>query len=152
MTLTTPRHRATLWILANAAWIAVSPASALYFERQLRKGVYPVDADSIGFPIMGIAAWVVVLLLPVNFACWFLLRRYPGRVSLRTSGTGLRTGRQIVGVIGLLFAIASAAAAIWALREDAGEISPVFFIWSYITLGMRAAYLGASRQPNSSLT
>jgi len=59
MLLGTPRHRATLWILANAAWIAVSPAAALYFDRQLRKGAYPVDADSIGLPIMGIAVWVM---------------------------------------------------------------------------------------------
>jgi hypothetical protein len=57
MPLGTPKHRATLWVFANAAWIAVSPAAALYFDRQQRNGAYPVDADSIGLPIMGIAVW-----------------------------------------------------------------------------------------------
>jgi hypothetical protein len=73
MPLGTPKHRATLWVFANAAWIAVSPAAALYFDRQQRNGAYPVDADSIGLPIMGIAVWVIVLLLPLNFVWWFLL-------------------------------------------------------------------------------
>jgi hypothetical protein len=73
MPLGTPKHRATLWVFANAAWIAVSPAAALYFARQQRNGAYPVDADSIGLPIMGIAVWVIVLLLPLNFVWWFLL-------------------------------------------------------------------------------
>lgn len=151
MLLGTPKHRATLWILANAAWIAASPAAALYFDRQLRKGAYPVDADSIGLPIMGIAVWVIVLLLPLNFAWWFLLRRYPGRVSLGTSGKGLGTGKRLFGVVGLIFAISCAAAAIWAPTEDAREVTPVFFAWSYITLAIRAAYLAATREPNTPL-
>jgi hypothetical protein len=48
MPLGTPKHRATLWVFANAAWIAVSPAAVLYFDRQQRNRAYPVDADSIG--------------------------------------------------------------------------------------------------------
>ena len=146
MPLGTPKHRATLWVFANVAWIAVSPAAALYFDRQQRNGAYPVDADSIGLPIMGIAVWVIVLLLPLNFVWWFLLRRYPGRVSLRTSGKGLGSGKRLIGVVGLIFAISCSAAAVWALREDAGEVSPVFFTWAYITLAMRAAYLAVIRE------
>jgi hypothetical protein len=140
MPLGTPKHRATLWAFANVAWIAVSPASALYFDRQQRNGAYPLDADSIGLPIMGIAVWVIILLLPLNFAWWSLLRKYPGRVSLRTSGKGLGTGKRLIGVVGLIFAISCSAAAVLALREDAGEATSVFFAWSYITLAMRAAY------------
>jgi hypothetical protein len=139
-------HRATLWVFANVAWIAVSPAAALYFDRQQRNGAYPVDADSIGLPIMGIAVWVIVLLLPLNFVWWFLLRRYPGRVSLRISGKGLGTWKRFIGVLGLIFAVSCSAAAVWALREGAGEVSPVFFTWSYITLAMRAAYLVAIQE------
>lgn len=75
MPLGTPKHRATLWVFANAAWIAVSPAAALYFDHQQRNGAYPVDADSIGLPIMGIAVWVIVLLLPLNFVWWFFAQR-----------------------------------------------------------------------------
>ena len=110
-----------------------------------------MDADSIGLPIMGIAVWVIVLLLPLNFAWWFLLRKYPGRVSLRASGKGLGTGKRLIGVVGLIFAISCSAAAVLALREDAREVTPVFFAWSYITLAMRAAYLASICEPNTSL-
>jgi len=152
MRLTTPKHRATLWVLANVAWIAVAPAAALYYDRQLRHGAYPVNADSIGLPIVGIAMWVVVLLLPLNFVWWFLTRRYPGRVSLRTSGKGLRSGQRLIGVVGLIFAVSCVAAAVSALAEDAGEVTPVFFLWSYITLAMRAAFFAALCEPKASLT
>jgi hypothetical protein len=102
MLLTTPKYRATLWVLANAAWISISPAAALYFERQLRSGAYPMHADSIGLPIIGIAFWVILFLIPLNFAWWLLLRNYPGRVSLRTSVKGLRSVKGLIGVLGLI--------------------------------------------------
>jgi hypothetical protein len=149
MPLGTPKNRATLWVFANVGWIAVAPAAALYFERQQRNGAYPVDADSIGLPIMGIAVWVLALLVPLNFTWWFLLRRYPGRVSLRTSGKGLRTGKRLIALAGLIFAIWCSAAAVLALREDAGEVSPVLFTWSYVALAMRAAYLASICEPNT---
>ena len=151
MSLGTPKHRATLWVLANVAWVAVAPAAALYYSRQLRHGAYPVDADSIGLPIVGIAMWVVILLLPLNFVWWFLLRRDPGSVSLRTSGKDLGTGKRFIGVVGLIFAISCSAAAVWALTENAAKVTPVFFTWSYITLAMRAAYLAPICEPNTQL-
>jgi hypothetical protein len=145
MALTTPKHRASLWIVTNAAWVAVVPAAALYFDRQLRRGAYPVDADSIGIPIVGIAMWVTVLLLPLNVVWWLLLRRYPGRVPLRTSSEGLRIGPRFISALGLVFAMSCAGAAVWALADDASEITPVFFAWSYITFAIRAAYVRAVR-------
>src|SRR6266576_2083563 len=105
MSLASPKHRASLWVLANICWIAVIPAAALYFDRQLRRGAYPVDADSIGLPIIGIAMWVVALLLPLNLVWWFLLRRYPGRVPLRSSGERLATRPRVVGALGLICAL-----------------------------------------------
>ena len=116
MSLATPKHRASLWVLANICWITVVPATALYFDRQLRRGAYPVDADSIGIPILGIATWVVTLLLPINFVWWFLLRRYPGRVSLCPPGKGLATHSQVIGALGLICALACAAAGILGAR------------------------------------
>jgi hypothetical protein len=151
MRLTTPKHRAILWALANFSWIALSPAAALYYDRQLRRGAYPVDADSIGLPIMGIAMSVVALLLPLNFAWWFLLRRYPGRVPLRTSVKGAGTRQRLIGLLGLILAILCSAAAAEALREDAREFAPVFLAWSYVALAMRSAYLAPSFGSNSSL-
>jgi hypothetical protein len=149
MSPASPKHRASLWILANASWIAVVPAAALYFNRQLLRGAYPVDADSIGLPIVGIAMWVIALLVPLNLVWWFLLRRYPGRVPLRTLGQGLPARSQIIGVLGLICAASCAVAAIVAVADNAWEITPVLLAWSYITLAMRASYLTAGRHPSA---
>jgi hypothetical protein len=59
MVIASPKHRLSLWLLANLAWVALVHAAALYFHRQLLNGAYPPEADSIGLPIMGIAMWVL---------------------------------------------------------------------------------------------
>jgi hypothetical protein len=146
MLLTTPRHRATLWLLANAAWIAVAPAAALYFFRQQARGAYPVDADSIGLPIVGIGIWVVTLILPLNVLWFFLLKKYPGPVPLRTSAKRMTTRKQIIGVLGVIGAASCAVAATFAMAEDTWEMVPVLFAWCYVTLAMRAAHLAAGHQ------
>ena len=146
MLFVSPKHRTSLWLLANSAWIAAVPAAASYFHRQLLVGAYPVDADSIGLPIIGIAVWVTFGLLPLNLAWWFLLRRYPGRVPLRTSDEGLATGSKIISVLGLICALSFAAAGVWAVADDALEIAPILVAWSYVALAMRASHLAAARQ------
>ena len=146
MLLTSPKHRAVLWFLANISWIAVVPAAVLYFSRQQAQGAYPVDADSIGLPIAGIAMWVVILILPLNLVWFFLLRQYPGRVPLRASVKGMSAGKQLLGALGVIVAALCATAGALALVEMSWEFAPVLFAWCYITLSMRAAYLIKKRQ------
>ena len=53
----------------------------VYYETNLRRGVYPPEADSIGIPIMQfMAGWLVTLPVVLAFI-WFALREYPGSVS-----------------------------------------------------------------------
>ena len=151
MSLATPKHRASLWVLANVAWIAVAPAAALYFDRQLQHGAYPVEADSIGLPIVGIAMWVLVLLAPLNFTWWWLLRRYPGSVPLSLSNQESAAHAKVIGVVGVICAIVWGVAGLLAAVENAWEITPVLFVWSYITLAMRAAYITPKRKPDCPL-
>ena len=141
MLLTSPKHRASLWLLANISWIAAVPAAVLYFSRQQARGRYPVDADSIGLPIAGIAMWVVILILPLNLVWFFLLRQYPGPVPLRASGKGLSLRTQILGVLGVIGAALCATAGALAMAEMSWEFAPLLLAWSYITLSMRAVYL-----------
>lgn len=154
MWLTSPKHSTVLWLLANVSWIAVVPAAVLYFSRQQAQGAYPVDADSIGIPIAGIAMLVVTLILPLNLLWFFLLRHYPGRVSLRASGKGVSLGKQLLGVLGVIIALMCATGAVFALGEMSWEFAPVLFLWSYVALSMRAAYLTKERQSlvNASLS
>jgi hypothetical protein len=148
MVIASPKHRLSLWLLANLAWVALVPAAALYFHRQLLNGAYPPEADSIGLPIMGIAMWVIALLLPLNLLWWFLLRRYPGRVPLWSSGSRKGVGCQVIGVVGVICGITFVVAALIATREDAWEVAPIFAVWSYLSLAMRAVFL-TSRQSSS---
>ena len=151
MFLVTPKHRASLWILANIAWIAIAPSAALYFYRQLQRGAYPMEADSIGLPIMGIAMWVIVLLVPLNFTWWCLLRRYPGSVPLSSSNNDTAAHAKVIGAIGAILASVWGVAGVLAVVENAWEITPVFFVWAYITLAMRAAYITAERKSDCPL-
>ena len=146
MWLASPKHRAVLWLLANISWFGVVPAAVLYFSRQQAQGAYPVDADSIGIPIAGIAMWVVALILPLNLVWFFLLKHYPGRVSLRASGKGMSVGKQLLGLSGAILAALCATGAALALAEMSWEFAPVLFGWSYVALSMRAAYLTKERQ------
>jgi hypothetical protein len=151
MFLATPKSRAILWLVANVPWIAIAPAAALYFYRQLQRGAYPMEADSIGLPIVGIAMWGLVLLLPLNFIWWLLLRRYPGSVPLSSSNKVTAANAKVIGAVGVICAIVWGVAGVLAVLENVWEITPVFFFWSYITLAMRAAYITAQRKPDCPL-
>ncbi|HEX6502428.1 MAG TPA: hypothetical protein VF011_04220 [Terriglobales bacterium] len=110
-----------------------------------------MEADSIGLPIMGIAMWVIVLLVPLNFSWWWLLRRYPGSVPLSSSNNDTAAYAKVIGAIGTILASVWAVAGVLAVVESAWEITPVFFVWTYITLAMRAAYITAKRKPDCPL-
>jgi hypothetical protein len=145
MSILTPKHRATLWVAANILLIAVVPAAACYFDRELRAGSYPVDADSIGIPIVGLAMNVLTLLLPLNIGCWLLLRRYPGKVPLSASARGLRLGPRLVAGLVLTLAAACAVAAVWALADGAPEIAAVLLLWCCVTLAIQTAFVESVR-------
>jgi hypothetical protein len=87
--------------------------------------------------------WVLVLLVPLNFTWWWLLRRYPGSVPLSSSNSKTHTHVKVIGAGGVICAVVWGVAGILAVVENAWEITPVFFVWSYITLAMRAAYITA---------
>ena len=110
-----------------------------------------MEADSIGLPIVGIAMWVIVLLVPLNFTWWWLLRRYPGSVPLSSSNKGAAAHAKVIGAVGVICATVWGVAGVLAAVDNAWEITPVLFVWSYITFAMRAAYITAERKPDRPL-
>ena len=148
MKITTPKHRIVLWGAANVCLIATVPAAMIYYSRELNAGAYPVDADSISIPIIGIAMRLAILIIPLNALCWLLLRGYPGAVPLTTSSKGLKFGLRLIADLCLVFAAACAVAAAWYAIDLAPEFALVFLLWCYITIAIRAAFLGSAR-PNS---
>ena len=145
MEITTPKHRVVLWVAANLSLVALVPAAVMYFSRELKAGAYPVDADSIGIPIMGTLMSVLGLLLPVNIACWLLLRRYPGKVALKISAKDLRVGPRVVAGLGLAFGALCAVTGVWSAVERAPEFAAVYLLWCYVTLAIRAAFVASNR-------
>ncbi|HEV3481310.1 MAG TPA: hypothetical protein VGR97_03180 [Candidatus Acidoferrales bacterium] len=145
MTITTPKHRATLWIAANFAVVALIPAAISYYSRELNAGAYPVDADSIGIPIMETGISALTLLLPLNIACLLLLRRYAGKSALWTSTKGLRLGQHVIAGLCLVVGIMCLAGVVESLREGAPEFSIVLLMWCYLAVAMRAAFVASAR-------
>jgi len=58
----------------------------------------------------------------------------------------MSVGKQIFGALGVIVAALCATGAALALAEMNWEFAPVLFIWSYVALSMRAAYLTKERQ------
>jgi len=117
--------------------------------------VYPVEADSIGLPIVGIAFWVLILLLPLNIAWGLLLRGYPGKVVLYASARDLRLAPRLIAELGLAVGVLCIVAAVWSLVDDALEFTAVFLFWCYVALAVRAAFVVSARTRrahNSGLT
>lgn len=152
MTIKTPRHRATLWLVANISLIAVVPAAASYFSRRLSAGLYPTDADSIGIPVAGIAIWTLILLVPLNISCWLLLRQYPGSVPFAASSKGSSYVSRVISVCGVLFGVLCAVAAVVSLVSGGPEFTPVFLLWCWTIFAIRAAYVASARDHAKSVT
>src|SRR5947199_4121769 len=142
----TPKRRLSLWILANVSSVCTVPALALHLERELRAGTFPVEADSISLPIVGAAVWILTLLFPLNITWWYLLRGYPGRVSLATRVKGLRGWQKSIAVVGMLVAIACFAIALDNFCIHAWELAVMFLLMAYISLAMRAAFVASSQR------
>lgn len=78
MRITTPKHRATLWVIANLLLLAAVPVLALHLGRQLPAGAFPDNADSIGLPIVGLAVWVSCSCASAKYCLVVPATRIPG--------------------------------------------------------------------------
>jgi hypothetical protein len=72
----TPRSRWSLLLGLLLAYCATPLAVASYYSTELRRGAYPVEADSIGIPIYQ-SVFVLLTMIPVVFiAGWMAVRNY----------------------------------------------------------------------------
>lgn len=82
LTLTTPKNRITVAMLAALLYLTAPIVEWFYYSTELARGSYPVNADSIGLPVgLFTIVWLTGLPL-VLVVIWFILRSYPGSVSL----------------------------------------------------------------------
>jgi hypothetical protein len=58
----------------------------------------------------------------------------------------MSVGKQLLGALGVIVAALCATGAALALAETNWEFAPVLFVWSYVALSMRAAYLTKERE------
>src|SRR5260370_35709180 len=82
MEIRTPAKRWQYLLLVNLLWFLIIPTAILYYSRRLDEGAYPVDADSIGIPIVETAIAVFAAVPFLNILLWITSRQYPGSVSV----------------------------------------------------------------------
>jgi hypothetical protein len=83
----TPKAKRTVWLLAVVSILAEPIVEVVYYTTNLRRGAYPVNADSIAIPIYQFTfGWLVTLPVVLAFV-WFVLRDYPGSVSFLAYNT-----------------------------------------------------------------
>ncbi|MDR1005295.1 MAG: hypothetical protein LBL74_00325 [Bacteroidales bacterium] len=76
----------SLFISANIAWLLMIPGALLYYIYRGIRGDYPLEADSIGIPIMYQTIGIIILLIPLNIFIILSLRFYksPSNIFLFT--------------------------------------------------------------------
>lgn len=80
--LRTPKNRATVVVLAIVLYLTAPLVEWYYFNNELTRGSFPVNADSILLPIsIFLTGWVVGAPVVALFLC-YALQQYPGQVSL----------------------------------------------------------------------
>ena len=80
--LRTPKNRTSVAVLAAVLYLTAPLVEWAYYSTELARGSYPVNADSIGLPIdLFTIVWLIGLPLAATLI-WFVLRSYPGSVSL----------------------------------------------------------------------
>jgi len=71
--------RTRVGLLILAWWQAQPFSEAQFYLRELRRGAYPTDADSISIPIMSfVFGWLLLSPLTI-WVVWWILRRGPDR-------------------------------------------------------------------------
>ena len=142
----TPKHRGTLWLLANVLWFCSIPVYWFYLDRELRAGAFATQRDMF----IEFASWTVVVLVlsPVlNIAWWWLSRGYPGKVSLLVRPEP-SFGVHGVSVVLIGLAAILGVGAIWEVLAGAPEVAVVTLSWCYLALAYRAAYVAAEKAIN----
>ena len=78
----TPRSKWLLLLGLLLAYGATPLAVASYYSTELRRGAYPVEADSIGIPIYQSIVFLLTMTPVVVIAGWMAVRNYRPSASL----------------------------------------------------------------------
>jgi hypothetical protein len=77
--ITTPKKARSLGIFIVLMWLAAPIVEAAYYNIQLSKGAFPVDADSISIPIIQFTiGWLMVTPVIAVVSYWILKHYTPG--------------------------------------------------------------------------
>ena len=135
----TPKNSRGLWLLANASLLSL-PVLVYLWHRRVSVGPVPEVSppDSFSLPLGGLTLLVLLALPALNIALRFLLRPYRGASELFPAPIGRPKFVLMDVAIAVLFAVCLTIAARIAFEGDF-EILPVFLIWAYLLIAVRAA-------------
>ena len=105
VSLTLPRHRWPIWLLAAGVVVGLPATAFIYFPALLATGSLPSDGDSISIPIFGIILLSLLTLPLAGGLTYICSRKYVAGTPLMGWGRDRSIVRSIVSVFFLLPAI-----------------------------------------------
>ncbi|MBN1182336.1 MAG: hypothetical protein JXB49_08630 [Bacteroidales bacterium] len=80
--MSTPAKAKILAMYIAFIWFCSPIVEAIYYSTELKRGSYPPESDTVIIPIMQFTiSWFLLTPLIVAFV-WWLVKHYPGKVSL----------------------------------------------------------------------
>jgi hypothetical protein len=108
--------RTQITVLIAVWWIAQPLLEVRFYQRELQRGAFPVNADSIGIPIAAfVLGWLIVTPVIV-WVVWWIACRAPHRFSWLEFDTSRPTWCVVWTVILPVFAIAELSGMIESIR------------------------------------
>jgi len=103
--LTTPTLPRTIALYLAAVWFSSPFVEIVYYQIELKRGSFPPEADTIMIPIMNFTiSWIMLTPLIIIFS-WWLLKNYPGKVSLFSWNNAKQIKSYAVTAVLVLYAI-----------------------------------------------
>lgn len=138
---TTPTRRGAIYLVGNAAWIALAAALWQLFSRQIDRGQFSPVTDHLGFGYAGIVVISGLLLLPINIGLSMFLGGARLPVSLWAKPASVRawTYNAIFGVLAALWLLV-VSYFLWEGEWSAGP--PLVAIAYSLLIGRAAASAG----------
>ena len=103
--MSTPAKAKVLAIYIAFIWLCSPIVEAIYYSTELERGSYPPQADNVIIPIVQFTiGWFLLTPVVVAFV-WWLVKHYPGKVSLLSWNREKQFKSYIITIIIIIFVI-----------------------------------------------
>lgn len=139
--ISTPKKKFTLFILANVGWLLLIPSGFVYYTFREQRGDYPWFADSIGIPIYSGTALILLTLPLVNlyFGVFAYFAEYPAMLMCWHNRFDWKT--ILIELFFVLFGILNLFVVVEFLLDGDFLSLPISILFFYLLLSTRAGFI-----------